>query len=172
MWRPGARSAKIIRAIVTRVLFYGSILFGAWWWMIWTPGDQRVPPLRPLNADELAIENQVRSDVNFLAGQIGERNIPGKSAQLEQAAEFIVGSMSASGYQPHSQWYTVGRNNCRNIESEIRGRDRPGEVVIVGATMIPCQEARARTTTPAVSQACWRWPVDSPEHTLRVRCGS
>lgn len=101
--------------------------------MIWTPGDQRVPPLRPLNADELAIENQVRSDVNFLAGQIGERNIPGKSAQLEQAAEFIVGSMSASGYQPHSQWYTVGRNNCRNIESEIRGRDRPGEVVIVGA---------------------------------------
>ncbi len=112
---------------------YGFLLFGAWWWMLWTPGRASVGPLQPLNATELELEGQLRRDVEFLAGDIGERNIPGKSKQLEAAAAFIDRSLQAVGYRPRSQVYNLGGTACRNIEAEIRGVEHPGEVVIVGA---------------------------------------
>lgn len=101
--------------------------------MLWTPGRASVGPLQPLNADERRLESQLRGDVEFLAGRIGDRNVPDKPEQLEEAAQFIDSSLRAAGYQPTSQWYKVGSKNCRNIEAEIRGTGRPEEVVIVGA---------------------------------------
>src|SRR4051794_33429075 len=98
MWKPGARSVKIGRAIVHRIVFYGSILLIAWWWMLWTPGSEDVQ-VRALNADEARLEGQVRADVEFLARTIGERNIPDKAEQLEEAATFIFTSMNAAGYR-------------------------------------------------------------------------
>jgi Zn-dependent M28 family amino/carboxypeptidase len=86
-----------------------------------------------LSAEEAAIEREVRNDVEVLAERIGERNIPGNPVELEQAAAFVVRSMSDAGYRPDSQWYSVGGAKCRNIEAEIRGADRSNEVVIVGA---------------------------------------
>ena len=112
-----------------RIAVYGSILGGALWWMFWTP----VEHLAPLNADEVLLESQVRSDVNFLADTVGERNVQHKSMQLEQAAAFIDRSMNFAGYQPRSQWYSVAGTKCRNIEAEIRGTDPHGDMVIVGA---------------------------------------
>ena len=75
----------------------------------------------------------MQSDVSFLAGDIGERNLPNRTEELEQAAIFIHRSMNAVGYQPFSQWYTIRGIKCRNIVAEIRGITRPEEVVIVGA---------------------------------------
>jgi hypothetical protein len=132
MWKPGAKSIKIVKAIVGRIVFYGSILLLAWWWMLWTPGSEDVQ-VRALNADEAGLEGQVRTDVDFLAGTIGERNVPDKAEKLEEAATFIFTSMNAAGYRPFSQWYSVAGRRCRNIEVEVRGTDRSGEVVVVGA---------------------------------------
>lgn len=121
MWKPGARSTKIIMAVGSRTLFYGSILLGAWWWMLWTPGPECVPPLEALNADEAGFEREVRSDISFLAGTIGERNLSDKPEELEQAAAFIDRSLGATGYRPLSQWYTIRGAKCRNVVAEIRG---------------------------------------------------
>jgi Zn-dependent M28 family amino/carboxypeptidase len=129
MWLNGTRSAKIVRAVLSRIAFYGAILAGAWAWMFWTPSEH----LAPLTADEVLLESQVRTDVNFLAGTVGERNVPHKSAQLEQSAAFIERSMKSAGYQPRSQWYRVAGTQCRNIEAEITGTDPSGDTVIVGA---------------------------------------
>jgi Zn-dependent M28 family amino/carboxypeptidase len=101
--------------------------------MFWTPRSASVGPLQPLNAHELRLESQLRHVVEFLAGSVGERNIPDKREQLEEAAQFIDSSLRAAGYRPQSQWYNIGSAKCRNIEAEIRGAGRPGEVVIVGA---------------------------------------
>jgi hypothetical protein len=133
MWKPVGQSARIVWAIVHRVLLYGSILGVAWWWMLWTPGPSGVRPLTSLNAEEASLERQERRDVDMLAGGIGERNVPGRAAQLEEAAAFIEGSMNAAGYRPASQRYGVGGYTCRNIEAEIRGIGPSNEVVIVGA---------------------------------------
>jgi acetylornithine deacetylase/succinyl-diaminopimelate desuccinylase-like protein len=133
VWKPGPRFAKIIRAVGIRILVYGSILTAAWWWMLRTPGRGDVPLRTGLIAEEAALERQLGSDVWVLAGKIGERNVPGNAKELEQAAAFIERSMTDAGYQPVSQWYGAGGAKCRNIEAEIRGTDRRGEVAIIGA---------------------------------------
>jgi Zn-dependent M28 family amino/carboxypeptidase len=86
-----------------------------------------------LNADEIRIQNQLYSDVESLAGKIGERNVSGRPEQLEEGAQFIDTAFQTAGYQPQSQWYDVDGTKCRNIEAEILGTGRPAEVVIVGA---------------------------------------
>ena len=101
--------------------------------MLWTPGPEAVPALQPLNANQLESERQLRQDVAFLAGSIGERNIPGRPQQLEAAARFIDRSLQAAGYRAESQSYKVGGIACRNIEAAIRGTGRPQDVVILGA---------------------------------------
>jgi Zn-dependent M28 family amino/carboxypeptidase len=101
--------------------------------MLWTPGTGAVPALKPLNADQVGLEREVRSDIASLAGSIGERNLPSNAEKLEEAAAFIEGALKGAGYQPLSQWYTVGGAKCRNIIAEIRGTDRNPEVAIVGA---------------------------------------
>src|SRR5262245_1416109 len=102
------------------------MLLSAWWWMFWTPGSASVGHLQPVNADALRLESQLRHDVEFLARSVGERNIPDKTEQLEQAAQFIDSSLRAAGHRPQSQWYNIGSAKCRNIEAEIRGAGRPG----------------------------------------------
>ena len=101
--------------------------------MLWTPGTAVVGPLQPPNAEEVQLAAEERADVDFLAGKIGERNVPAKSGQLQEAAEFIGRSLQLAGYQPQSQWYIAGGVRCRNIEAEIRGSEASREVVIVGA---------------------------------------
>ncbi len=132
MRKPRTRLSRIVRAVVSRIVVYGAILVVVWWWMLWTPGPNGIRR-SAWNAEEAGLEHQLRSDVDFLAGTIGERNVPGKAEQLDEAAAFIFSSMNAAGYQPVSQWYSVSGRKCRNIEAEIRGADRSGEVVIVGA---------------------------------------
>jgi Zn-dependent M28 family amino/carboxypeptidase len=92
-----------------------------------------VGPLRPLNPDEIRLQSQLRDDVGFLAGKIGERNVSDRPEQLEQAAQFIETSFRTVGYQPQSQWYNVNTTKCRNIGVELPGAEDPGDVVIVGA---------------------------------------
>jgi hypothetical protein len=132
MWTAGTRSSQIFTAVVGRIVFYGAILLLAWWWMLWTPGSENAP-LRALKGAEASLEPQLRSDVDFLAGTIGERNIPERATQLDQAAAFIFDSMSTAGYQPMSQWYSIGGRQCRNVESVVGGSDRAREVVVIGA---------------------------------------
>ena len=101
--------------------------------MLWTPGRTTTEPLEPLNAEELRLEAQLHDDVITVADRVGERNVDFKPEKLDEAARFIESSFRLAGYEPKSQWYRIGKTDCRNIECEIRGAERPGEVVIIGA---------------------------------------
>ena len=87
----------------------------------------------PPPAGDRELERQLRSDVQVLARDIGERNIPNNPRQLEAAAAFVENSLNAGGYQPQSQPYSVAGTVCRNIQAEIRGVEKPKEIVIIGA---------------------------------------
>jgi hypothetical protein len=119
--------------MVIRIFGYGSLLGAGWWWMIWTPGSERVGPLGPLSSGEAVLEAELRADVRTLAEDIGERNVPDHARQLNEAAEFISRSFTTAGYQPASQWYDAGPAKCRNLEVEIPGIGSAQQIVIIGA---------------------------------------
>ena len=83
-----------------------------------------------LSESELALRAELVTDVQKLAGEIGERNLS-RYSQLQAAAEFIATSFSAAGLQPRRQSYDLRGRACDNLEVEIPGA-RP-EIVLVGA---------------------------------------
>ena len=93
------------------------------------PG-KNVSVAAPLSPDEMALREELRRDVQTLAGDIGERNVV-RYSQLNAAAEFIENSFSRIGLQPRRDTYELNGRACHNIEVEIRG-ERP-EIVLVGA---------------------------------------
>jgi hypothetical protein len=106
-----------------------AIVFLAWWFMIRMPGKSVMTTVA-LSADDSALRAELVADVQKLAGDIGERNIPHYSA-LNAAAEFIEKSFSGAGLQPRRDTYDVRGRTCHNIETEIRGASP--EIVLVGA---------------------------------------
>jgi Zn-dependent M28 family amino/carboxypeptidase len=86
----------------------------------------------PLTAEEITLRGELQRGVEKLAGEIGERNV-GRYEALSAAADFLGSSLAQSGYDISRQGYEVAGLTCYNIEVEIQGRDRPDEIVIIGA---------------------------------------
>jgi Zn-dependent M28 family amino/carboxypeptidase len=84
----------------------------------------------PLSPEEIELRAELKSDVQTLAGEIGERNMA-RYPQLNAAADFIEGSFSRAGLHPRRDSYEVRGQACHNIEAEIPGT-RPN-VVLIGA---------------------------------------
>jgi hypothetical protein len=117
------RSLGIIVALIATI-------FAAWWIMIRMPGKSSRGPLPPLTAEQIALRTELTSDVQTLAGKIGERNFQHYN-ELKAAAEFIEHSFSAAGLSPRRDRYEMRGQSFDNIEAEIRG-DHP-EIVLIGA---------------------------------------
>jgi Zn-dependent M28 family amino/carboxypeptidase len=83
-----------------------------------------------LAAEEVALREELRADVQTLAGQIGERNMA-RYPQLNAAADFIENSFARAGLNPRRDRYKLRGLACHNIEAEIRGSS--SEIVLVGA---------------------------------------
>ncbi len=86
----------------------------------------------PLTAQETELRDELRRDVEKLAGEIGERNL-WRYRALAAAADFLEVSLAKSGYAARRQGYDVAGVTCYNIEAEIQGSDRGNEIVIIGA---------------------------------------
>src|SRR6266481_1273357 len=93
------------------------------------PG-KNVSKARPLSPDEVVLREQLRANVQKLAGEIGERNM-WHYAHLNAAADFIEDSFSREGLTPRRDNYELRGQACHNIEAEIPGT-RP-EVLLIGA---------------------------------------
>lgn len=104
----------------------------AWAAMIRMPGTSARGPLPPLSPEETAIRDRLRTDLQTLAGDIGERNLPHPDA-YEKAATWIEGELGDMGYSVHRQVFTVRAHEVRNIVAELRGATKPEEIVLVGA---------------------------------------
>ncbi len=93
------------------------------------PG-KNISSAAPLSPDDIDLRAELKSDVQMLAGKIGERNML-HYAQLNAAADFIEDSFSRAGLHPRRDSYDVRGQGCHNIEAEIPGT-RP-DIVLIGA---------------------------------------
>jgi hypothetical protein len=100
-----------------------------WWSMMRMPGKNPSGAAK-LTADGVNLRAELKADVQKLAGDIGERNVPRYPA-LVAAADFIEQSFAAAGFQPRRQTYQVQGKDCHNIEAEIKGASP--KIILVGA---------------------------------------
>ena len=83
-----------------------------------------------LSPDEVTLREELRADVQKLAGEIGERNM-WRYPQLNAATDFIEASFSRAGLHPRRESYELRGQACQNIEVEMPGA-RP-EILLIGA---------------------------------------
>lgn len=100
--------------------------------MIRMPGESYRRALPPLSVEERRLEAELRAHVAMLAGSIGERNVYAHG-RLGRAARYIETVLEGEGYRVGRQRYEVLRRPCDNLEVELAGGARGGEIVIVGA---------------------------------------
>jgi Zn-dependent M28 family amino/carboxypeptidase len=93
------------------------------------PG-QNVSTAAALSPEEIALREELRADVQKLAGEIGERNVA-RYPQLNAAADFIEASFTRAGFHPRRDSYELRGRTCHNIEAEIRGNSP--RIVVIGA---------------------------------------
>ena len=94
------------------------------------PGESFHGATPPLTPEQITLRTELVSDVQSLAGNIGERNLS-RYPQLNAAAEFIEKSFRQAGLQPRRDSYEVNGLASHNIEVEIHGASP--EIVLVGA---------------------------------------
>ena len=121
-----------------------------------------------LTAAEMTLREELRADVQTLAGQFGERNMQHYS-QLMASAEFIEKSFSNAGLHPRRDTYELRNLACHNIETEIQGTSP--QTVVVGAhydSVIGSPGANDNGSgTAAVLALARRFAKSQPSQTLR-----
>jgi Peptidase family M28 len=100
-----------------------------WWFEVRMPG-KNVSRAAALSPEETVLRAELRSDVQTLAGEIGERNLVHYPA-LDRAARWMEQSFSAAGLRSLRDTYELRGRACHNIEAEIPGSSP--EIVLVGA---------------------------------------
>jgi len=109
------------------------LLAWAWAAMLAMPKEGFTGSLPPLTAAQSELAADLRRDVVRLAGTIGERNMHARPAALAQAADFIEEELRKVGLETRRHLWDRGQPLLCNIEAEIRGRGREGEIVVIGA---------------------------------------
>jgi Zn-dependent M28 family amino/carboxypeptidase len=96
------------------------------WAVMTTPADND-------RAAALAVSQEALTEhVHRLACEIGEHNL-WRPAALAQAAEYVEATWRGQGYQVARQCYEVRGISSANLEIEVPGRARPGEILLIGA---------------------------------------
>ena len=144
-----------------------AILALLWWFGLRMPG-KNISNAAPLSPDEIALREELRADVQKLAGEIGERNM-WHYRQLNIAADFIEDSFSRAGLRTRRDSYDMRGQACHNIEAEIPGVHP--EIILIGAhydSVFGSPGANDNGTGVAATLALARRFVHrKPEHTLR-----
>ena len=159
--------SKILLSAMRIAIAVAAILALLWWFGVRMPG-KNVSKAAPLSSDEIALREELRTDVQKLAGEIGERNM-WHYPQLNAAADFIEDSFSRAGFHPRRDTYEMRGQACYNIEVEIPGA-RP-EILLIGAhydSVFGSPGANDNGTGVAATLAlARRFAGRKPEHSLR-----
>src|SRR5438046_7680119 len=164
------RVPAVLRSLVfsaLRITIVAAILALLWWFGMRMPG-KNVSTAGPLSPDEVELREELRADVQKLAGEIGERNM-WHYPQLNAAADFIQDSFARAGLHPRRDSYDIHGQACHNIEAEIPG-SHP-EILLIGAhydSVFGSPGANDNGTGVAATLALARRFVGrTPQHTMR-----
>ena len=78
------------------------------------------------------IRNRLKEHVQYLAGEIGERN-SFRYENLERARSYIEQSLAETGYSIGNDVYQVEGREYRNVIGEKKGLSSPEKILVVGA---------------------------------------
>jgi peptidase M28-like protein len=137
-------SKRILFSVLRIAIAVAAFLTLLWWFGVRMPG-KNISKATPLSPDEVALREELRADVQKLAGEIGERNMWHYS-QLNAAADFIEDSFSRAGLHPRRDSYEIRGQSCHNIEVEIPGGPQ-------GAASAEATAAKAAVSSGAVASA-------------------
>jgi hypothetical protein len=158
---------RILLSALRIAIAVAAILALLWWFGIRMPG-KNISNAAPLSPDEVALREELRADVQKLAGEIGERNM-WHYPQLNAAADFVEWSFLRAGLNPRRDSYELRGQACHNIEAEIPGA-RP-EILLIGAhydSVFGSPGANDNGTGVAATLAlARRFAGAKPKHTLR-----
>jgi hypothetical protein len=126
--RPPTRSKTLFSALRITIAVL-AILTLLWWFGMRMPG-KNVSRSGPLSPDEVVLREELRANVQKLAGEIGERNLQ-HYPQLNAAADMIEHSFSGAGLRTRRDTYEVRGQSCHNIEAEIPGNR--SDIIVIGA---------------------------------------
>ncbi len=96
------------------------------------PGRSHSGPLPPITSGQEFLAAELRSIVTALSVGIGQRNVF-KPSGYREAEVYLGNELARLGYTVRRQAYTAAGVECANLDVEVVGRDRPDEVVVVGA---------------------------------------
>jgi len=160
-------SGRIFSSAFRIAIAVVAVLVLLWWFGMRMPG-KNVSKAGPLSPDEVVLREELRANVQKLAGGIGERNM-WHYPQLNAAADFIEDSFSRAGLRTRRDTYEMRGQPCHNIEAEIPG-NRP-EVIVIGAhydSVFGSPGANDNGTGAAATLAlARRFASAKPKHTLR-----
>jgi len=124
--------AALVRLLILSVIL-SILITWVWFVMIWMPGESYQGVMPPLTQQEAALQKALQRDVEKLSGEIGEHNYLHYN-NLTAAANFLEESLAGSGYKVQRQGYQIQLANQTyyNLEVEIKGTNRPDEIVIIG----------------------------------------
>lgn len=97
------------------------------------PGESYTGDLPPLTEDQRLLMERLRSHVETLAGEIGERNLGRYPRHLDQAADYVEDEFADAGYSVREQVFEVRGDSVRNVYVKRPGREKDLPRVVVGA---------------------------------------
>jgi Zn-dependent M28 family amino/carboxypeptidase len=84
-----------------------------------------------MGSDEKSLTHRLRTHVERLAGEIGERNVFHPTA-LQAAASYITHEWEQQGYAVEQLPYEISGVRCLNLEAARRGDTREREILLIG----------------------------------------
>ena len=111
-------------------IIIGTIILGVWFIVIWMPGKSYQSSLPPLNSKEITLELALKQDIEKIASV--EHNFL-HYQNLVAAANFLEESLINAGYEVQRQEYQIGNKTYSNLEVEIKGTEKPEEIIVIGA---------------------------------------
>ena len=167
--------SKVLVSALRITIAVAAILALLWWFGMRMPG-KNVSTAGPLSPDEVGLREELRANVQKLAGEIGERNM-WHYPQLNAAVDFVEASFSRAGLPTRRESYEMSGQTCHNIEAEIPSASQgaavssPPSIIIIGAhydSVFGSPGANDNGSGMAATLAlARRFASAKPKHTLR-----
>jgi hypothetical protein len=126
----------LTRRLAVRVAVYAAVpalcLVVTWFVVVRMPLESYTGELPALSSDEAALRDALRSDIEALAGRIGDRSTHAPDG-LARAARHVEDRLSEVGYEVRRQTFHAASVECQNLEVELGGAKAPAEIVVIGA---------------------------------------
>ncbi len=100
--------------------------------MIRMPSTSFTGELPALGQEEKALARSLERDVNALAADIGPRHAA-RPESLERSVSWLKNRLERKGLRPERYSYEYEGETFHNVEVEVRGREEPDEIVVLGA---------------------------------------